>query len=345
MDVTLVIILHNRHQNIRRLVAYYRHIEASILLADSSTQKHPSDAIPASWKHIYTPGINYTQKIEFVLQQVSSSYVILCADDDFIVPAAIEECIHFLNSNQDYASVQGRSVCYKKSEVTAGDAIHFYPIYSGLEYSYEAADGLQRLDDLLADYKSYLYAVHRTTLLQEAYNNASARIRNLYLNEYNASMLPIVKGKYKELPFLYQVREYAEDSDDKTAVNINALLKDQAFKPDIDDFVRHLSSKINSWIDSREASIEARLTTGLALLASSIENSYRIRPSLKKRVGQLVALIPVVGKKIIETSRKKELEAQMSKLIRSKNEEKELQKIASLLQKDQSDSRPILPAL
>lgn len=335
MDVTIVIILHNRHQNIRQLVEYYRDIKASIILADSSALKHPSDSIPTSWNHIYTPGINYTQKIELILQQVSSRYVILCADDDFIIPRAIEECISFLNNNPEYASVQGRCVCYKKSEVIAGAQINFYPLYPRLEYSYEAADGLERLDDLLADYKSYLYAVHRTSLLKDAYTGASASIGNLYLNEYNASILPIVTGKYKELPFLYQVREYAEDSDDKTAANINTLLKDPAFKPDIDDFVKHLSSKINNQVNGQEhGSVEARLKIGLARLASSIENSYRLPPSFKKRVGQLVALIPVVGKKIIAKNRKKELEAQMAKLISSKQEEKELQKIASLLQKD-----------
>ena len=334
MDVTIVIILHNRHQNIRRLAEYYRDIKASIILADSSAQKHPSDSIPTSWNHIYTPGINYTQKIELILQQVSSRYVILCADDDFIMPVAIEKCINFLNNNPDYASVQGRCVCYKKSEVIAGAGISFYPIYPRLEYSYEAADGLERLDDLLADYKSYLYAVHRTSLLKDAYTGASASIRNLYLNEYNASILPIVKGKYKELPFLYQVREYAEDSDDKTAININTLLKDPAFKPDIDDFVYYLSSKINTWINNQEASaVTSRLHTGLARLAASIENSYRLRPSFKKRVGQLVALMPVVGKKIIEKSRKKELEAEMAKIVGSENEKKELNKVASVLQK------------
>ncbi len=335
MDVTIVIILHNRHQNIRRLVAYYKDINASTILADSSTQKHPSERLPTSWNHIYTPGLNYTQKIEVTLQEIKTEYVILCADDDFIIPSAIKECISFLNKNPDYASVQGRCVCYKKSEVMAGDGIDFYPIYPRLEYSYEAGDGLERLDHLLADYKSYLYAVHRSSLLKDAYTGASASIRNLYLNEYNASILPLVRGKYKELPLLYQVREYAEDSDDKTAININTLLKDPAFKPDITDFVNHLSSKINTWINNQEsASVSTRLNIGLARLAANIEHSYNLKPSLKKRIGQIVALMPVVGKKIIEKSRKKELEAQMAKVVTSKNEEKELKKIASILQKD-----------
>ncbi|MGE9314704.1 TIGR00180 family glycosyltransferase [Niabella sp. CJ426] len=334
MDVTIVIILHNRHQNIRRLVEYYRDIEVSIILADSSSQKHPSDSIPTSWNYIYTPGINYTQKIELILQQVSSRYVILCPDDDFIIPRAIEDCISFLNNNPDYASVQGRCVCYKKSEVIAGAGINFYPIYPRLEYSYEAAGGLERLDNLLSDYKSYLYAVHRTALLKEAYTDASSSIRNLYLNEYNASILPVVIGKYKELPFLYQVREYAEDSDDKTAVNMNTLLKDPAFKPDIDDFVNHLSSKIIHWNNSQKSEmVKDRLITGFARLATAIESSYHLKPSLKKRMGRIVALIPVVGKKIIEKSRKKELETQMAEIVASENERSELKKIASILQK------------
>ncbi|WP_114792366.1 TIGR00180 family glycosyltransferase [Niabella yanshanensis] len=332
MDVTLVIILHNRHQNIRRLVEYYRHIEASVILADSSTQKHPSDAIPASWRHIYTPGINYTQKIEIILQVVKTEYVILCADDDFIIPQALEACISFLNSNPGYASVQGKSICYKKKEVVKKKEVDFYPLYPPKAYSYENQSGLDRIGALLANYKSFLYAVHRTTTLKDAYKNASESIRNLFLNEYNASIVPLAAGKYKELPVLFQVREYAEDSDDKTALTINKMFREPRFRSEIEDFLGHLLTAIQRYMPTEDPKkIMHTLGQGINNLVDSIDRNHNMKPSVKKMAGRFIASLPLLGARIIEKSRARDRQDKMSKIIVTRLELDQLDEIRSIL--------------
>ncbi|WP_346236494.1 TIGR00180 family glycosyltransferase [Niabella insulamsoli] len=332
MDVTIVIILHNRHQNIQRLVNYYDRSEVSIILADSSTDKHPTQNLPGHWQHVYTPGISYTQKIEKILPQVKTKYVILCADDDFIIPSSLPQCVNFLEAHPDYAAVQGHSLCYKKSEVVARDIISFYPLYYDVNYSYEQADPLVRLDAILANYKSFLYAVHRTERLAYAYNGASKHIHNLYLNEYTASLLPLVSGKYKELDLLYQVREYAADSDDKTATNINKIVKEDQYKNDLDAFIFFLVKKINGQLSFGADEIQtSRILTGLKRLANSIDANASQKPTLKKKLGSIIAYIPFFGSKLIAKSRKSELAKQLARFITTDEDRAALSKIRSIL--------------
>src|SRR6476469_32421 len=111
--VTLILILHNRTQNMLRLMEYYAGIEWPVIIADSSTQ--PMNMIfEKNIDYSYTPGLTFTQKIEHVLDKVQSKYVVMCADDDFIVPGAIAECCAFLDENSGYSTAQGRCIKYTK---------------------------------------------------------------------------------------------------------------------------------------------------------------------------------------------------------------------------------------
>lgn len=332
MDVTLIIILHNRHANIARLAEYYKDTDASFILADSSTQKHPSSEIPGSWRHFYTPEVTYTKKIETVLQYVTTRYVILCADDDFIIPSAIQRCIHFLDTRPEYAAAQGNCLCFKKSELSSGLPVRFYPLYSQLDYAYESDQGPARIKHLLSNYKSLLYAVQRTAYLQQAYQGASDYIHNLYLNEYNASIIPIMLGKYKELPFLYQVREYAEDSDDKTAININTIIKNKAYEKDLNHFIKYVAGKVYKIIETNDTrQMEQQLLEGLQTLAYHIDAAASTPPSLKKRIGTLINFFPVIGSRIIAASREAGIQKKLAQVLHSPDDLEELQKIKAIL--------------
>lgn len=333
MEVTIIIILHNRHHNIERLVKYYEGTPAQFILADSSKISYNASSLPENWQHIYTPNINYTQKIETVLHSVTTKYVVLCADDDFVIPEAVGKCVAFLDENTDYASVQGQILCFKKRELIENKVAKFYPLYDARNYSFEDTHPLKRLEELFANYKSYLYAVHHTAILKEAFAGASASIKNLYLNEYAVSALPIVKGKYRELDFLYQVREYAEDSDDKTAININTIVKDDIYKKDLDLFVDFLSKKINVWLPEQNMDVlRMQLLTWIQSLANEIDKRANLRPNFKKQIGILIAKIPIIGKPLIEANRKAELNNQMAKIVKSNTDRLELNSIKVLLE-------------
>jgi len=231
--VTLIVILHNRHNNVERLMEYYKDFESPIILADSSTKAHVFKHKKTGLNHLYMPGISYAEKIEQTLKYVTTPYVVMCADDDFIVPSGLYQCVEFLENNKDYTVAQGLILIYYKYTINL--KLRFGILYNQ-NYTRSENEPLQRLELLFSPYKSLLYAVHRTSSLQKAFNNAGKSIKNLYLNEYVASILPVLFGKSMDLPFLYQVREYSDVSDDKSTDNLEVILGSECYTEEVKNF-------------------------------------------------------------------------------------------------------------
>ena len=104
--ITLVIATKNRHQYLERIVDYYSNSGINIIVADATKEKY-SKKLPSNISYFHYPEIHYCIKLDDVFKKVNTPYSLLCADDDFIIPEAIETCVDFLEKNSDYASAQG----------------------------------------------------------------------------------------------------------------------------------------------------------------------------------------------------------------------------------------------
>ncbi len=322
-------ILHNRHHNLDRLLDYYANSSFTILIADSSKEKHVFKQKKDNWIHYYTPGLSFTQKIEFITGKVETDFVAMCADDDFIIPEALEQSAAFLDQNADYAIAQGWSIRYHKESLTTKD-IRYSLLYN-FSSSIEATNALERLTSMFSNYRSVLYAVFRTEVLRQSFEGAGKKVANLFLNEYITAFLPILSGKYKELPILYQVREYAEDSDDKTATNIDTMLYESQFSKDLLAFESYISNKLAlmAKLDYDTALIKVKQI--IQSFSATLELNRVEKTTLKKRVGKIVNAIPFFGNKFIGISRKKETEKQLHFLFENQQNKEELDKISCVL--------------
>ena len=328
--ITLILILHNRHKNLDRLLAYYNDYDFPIIIADSSTEKHVLSKVKNNWFHSYTPGLSFTQKIEIALYKVATPYVAMCADDDFILPESLHQCVLFLEQNKDYSIAQGWAIRYYKESIATGN-IRYGLLYD-ISNSIEGESPLNRLVEMFSNYRSVLYAVFKTDVLQQSFKGGGKAVKNLFLNEYITAFIPIVFGKYKELPILYQVREFAEDSDDKTAIDLDTMLDKADFENELNDFKKFVLNKLTSIIKD---DTEKTFNDILHSFSTQLKINRNQKISLKKRVGKLVNLIPVLGKKIISRSREKEAARQLKSIIKTGDEKEEITKISKLLLKFQ----------
>ena len=104
--VTLIIPTYNRHNYLTRILDYYSNVNLRILVADSSQNEYPfKNTYQIDYFHY--PNYMPSKKLADIIQKVKTPYVFMCADDDFIIPRAIEKCIKFLDKNSDYSSAQG----------------------------------------------------------------------------------------------------------------------------------------------------------------------------------------------------------------------------------------------
>ncbi len=329
--VTLVLILHGRHDNLDRQLLYYKNKGVNILIADSSNEEHNFSYFENIWTYKFFNGLNYTQKIEAVLQLVKTPYIALCADDDFIIPNALFNCVEYLERNLSYSIAQGNCICYAKESVETKNIV-FKPLYPPLNNDFNESDPFKRLESFLSNYRSVLYAVHRTEVLKEAFLDAGKKISNLFLNEYLTIFIPLMQGKCKELPILYQIREYALDSDDKTSDNLGTILTNKSYKTEKESFIEFIVSKISLATDCNAEHIEKFVQDLITKFSQSkfvINNPENI--NFKKKVGKLIKYFPLIGNKIIIRNREKELEKRLSKVVNTSEDLKHLAEINEVL--------------
>ncbi len=329
--ITLILIVHNRHKNLDRLLKYYDGFLSPLIIADSSEEKHLIKNTLPGLKHFYTPGLTFTQKIEYVLNYVETPYVTMCADDDFIIPDSLSRCVTFLANDKKYSVAQGTCLVYKK-EKTYNNKIQFGLLYKSKRYDIEDSNPITRLEKMLDNYRSLLYAVHRTDIIKLSFKNTGRTIKNLFLNEYLTAFIPIVSGKYKELEILYQVREFSETSDDKISDNLNIIVNDNKYKLEYEAFLNLVSDQISKLLLVDKKMMKEKIELLLHNFSKSpLIGISQMPKNLKKRLGILIGNIPVLGRWMINKNRQMENYYALKQVIKTQEEREELNKIEILL--------------
>ncbi|MDB5230247.1 MAG: family glycosyltransferase [Chitinophagaceae bacterium] len=314
-----------------RLVEYYRDANFPVVVADSSVQEHQFRAMPPGWKYFYTPGISYTEKIQLVLEKVETPFVVMCADDDFIVPESIVRCTDFLGSNGDYVSAQGTCIRYFKNTV-GSDKIKFSLLYDEAA-DVEQAEPLVRVEKMFRPYRSILYAVHIREILRLAFKDAGAVINNLFLNEYLTAVVPCIAGKIKEFSFLYQVREFAEDSDDKITDNLDSIIYQEKYREEWNGFVRLCATNASSQVNIPQDILAKKIAAVLSDFATEVIARRKPSLSFKKKTGLVIGKFPVIGQWFINLNRKMENKKDMKKVILTDYDSDSLKAIETILRK------------
>src|ERR1035437_9123475 len=96
--ITIVTATRNRHPYLERIIDYYSNYNIQMLIADDSKEKYAKE-LPRNVTYYYYSGEPYLSRLNDILQKVKTPYVVLCADDDFIVPDGISKCVSFLDDN------------------------------------------------------------------------------------------------------------------------------------------------------------------------------------------------------------------------------------------------------
>jgi glycosyltransferase domain-containing protein len=331
--ITLLIPTYNRHQYLKRILEYYQDCSFHVIVADSSKNGYNSTTPqPRSFQYLHFPDISLTQKLETALNEVKTKYVVMCADDDFIIADRIFDCINFLENNKEYSAVQGNAISYKKEDLN-GSKIGFSSLYENPVQEIVNDNLLERLKELFEAYRTTFSAVHYTDNLKFAFKSAGKVIQNLYLNEYLTAIIPVISGKYKELPFLYQVRESAEDSDGKTTDNLDKILHDEKYKNEFKNFIAFTANKMAALIKDDETKMQEELKNILQRFSQSPLLQRRTRISFKKRIGLLVQHIPIVGEQLIRKNRELEKALDMKKTLRSEHDKRCLSDIQTIIKK------------
>jgi len=101
IDFVLIVPTHNRHDSISYSMEYYNNCGFDVIYVDSSECEYLyAKNQYANITYVYFKGMDFSGKLLRILEKVSSKYVGLCADDDFLILDRIFLGISFLQGQE-----------------------------------------------------------------------------------------------------------------------------------------------------------------------------------------------------------------------------------------------------
>jgi len=236
MKCTVVIPTYNRHACLKRILSYYHQYgkDLPVLIADSSSEENKKlnrETVSSfnescfSYTDKYDPNTTPHHKIADALQQVSTKYCVLCADDDFITLNGIKLSVDFLEHNPDFTVAHGRYIsfrlegdgedkrfCWRNTYLPPVIKPSFKPAstlnHVGMGPSIIFPGALERFHYHMSNYYiPTFYAVHRTDLLKYIWEETLKNTCDYRFGELLPSMLTLIHGKMKCLDVLYGARD------------------------------------------------------------------------------------------------------------------------------------------
>jgi glycosyltransferase domain-containing protein len=206
---TIIIFTFERHFLLQRSIDYYKNFNCNILIADSS-EKKMNHVFPDNVVYKHLPGLSFNQRILLVAETITTPYVCLSADDDYLLELSLITGANFLNDNLDFVSVQGKYLHFKSVD----DKIIFSPKYGpeASSYSVTNEDIYSRVVRAFNPYMHQVYSMQRKDVLISSIRATSSLYDSPHMTmiEFMLSIIPMCHGKHKVLPLLWMARDAAK---------------------------------------------------------------------------------------------------------------------------------------
>lgn len=242
-NFTVVIPEHNRPNHLKRLLEYYLCQNVRVIVADSSIEEFCYlEEYKEKILYRHYPQSPLAEKIYNILQYIETPYVVMCANDDFVIPKAVNKIIEFLDGHLDYNSGQGIYVDFDSTDESLQLSLR-YP--NMLNEQINGENGCERLLHLMKNYFQYYYSVFRSLTFKKIYSSVIqdkiVRIRNLCLLECYVSSYPAIEGKHVIIPRLYSVRENIFDSAATFTDNIPKIISNPKYQDEYNAYIELLT--------------------------------------------------------------------------------------------------------
>ena len=301
LNLTIVIPTHNRHKYLARIMDYYQDVKYKILIADSSDNKYAL-TLPKNAEYHHFPKANPIWKIDKIVQLVTTPYMFFCADDDFFVKDAIQNCIDFLEANPDYSSVQGRYISFDNFQ-----NLRYLPCYmQGHSLTIDSNIISERLNQLMGNYCLPLfYAMHRTPVIQRMFGDNTS-ITHGILNELAVNIYSLIYGKYKTLDIFSHARDSASCPVEVKRDSLKDISEKKEFRQEYSQFKSNIIQLIKEHDENLDG--EKILDHALSLyIGKTQKDGATLRDCLKKFVKKYLYFLMPAFRYFIQKKRNKML--------------------------------------
>jgi len=222
-NITIILPLKDRVEFTNRWMSYANYISLpfKIFIADGGKDIEIEKKLKNSrnypnlyYKYFKYPYDNsysrYFNKLSNIIEKVSTPFVMLVDNDDFVVPLGIIKSINFLEKNPDYISCRGRidGILIKPSSNKKDKEKYEFRYPSEESVKLNQRRALNRLKVHLSNYSPTFYDVHRTVKINESFSKLKEMdLSDLHLAELATSCISVTQGKIKRNNYPFLVRQ------------------------------------------------------------------------------------------------------------------------------------------
>jgi len=213
---TLVLLVKGRHEFTRRWLTYMKNINFHfpIIIADGQDDEETDKIIKEinnknqlSIKYLrYNTHSSYEEYYKMkldALNKVDTDLVMLCDNDDFILPSGLKDQIIFLSQNQEYISCSGRVLNFEINDfnyTAHGKEISFLSSCNYYRYDEPLQDWKSQIDSVFTQFQPNFFNIFRTRFLKIiAEDEVRLNFSDLVINEFYIQLRAATLGKSKIL--------------------------------------------------------------------------------------------------------------------------------------------------
>jgi len=204
---------------LRRLLDYLKAegYPGHIVLADNSSGEHLEFVrscparYPELWLQVdeHEASTPFLDKLVRSIGGLRSRHVMLCAQDDFIVPDAVEGLLRMLEADEGLSCARGRVARFRLTRTGSEGPGHRTAVdfnkHAMLPYGENTA--LERVLAHLRAYTSTLYSVHRRTHFLESLRITAAGTKSVVFFQYLSSCICVALGRVACTDELFLARQ------------------------------------------------------------------------------------------------------------------------------------------
>ena len=248
---TIIIPTHNRHDYLRRNLCYLNTFENffDIVVLDSSNEEFIYlNEFECRIKYRHSPGLNFYGKFFDIKKFIETEYVLICADDDFVILESVLEIIKYLDKNREYGSGQGVSQSFFLNK---NNKLSKFNTYNNMVEDYINDDSSS--NRILHFMKNYIYPTHysviRTTIFIKIFDKLSSQDNIfLYYSQLYEFLLPlylIIESKHFVHNIFYYAREIIFNSSGHLIITVDEVITNKKYKNDYNIFLSSVSEYLS----------------------------------------------------------------------------------------------------
>ncbi len=251
--VGIIIPTLNRLDFVERLIKYYLFCndQVSVYIGDASnndsSNKLKSIIDNKSVCKIYYyhfPKLNDAKTIYKLSTLVKEKYLCFSGDDDFFITKSLIKCVNFLEKNENYSCVQGRTYIFEtKSNKLYEQVLMIHNHLGKIEILQNNSHS--RALKLSKNYYVPEFSVHRTKQFIKD-KKPSIEILDRNIREYISSFNIIINGRSKFLDCIYLMRQHHPIRGESTISNHYSNKKTSKIfdTNSLNDFKNYLKNKL-----------------------------------------------------------------------------------------------------